>query len=54
MLSIIEAEDLGCGIVTVPDSIMRKRNRIGVSVYDTSVKKSQTFFNDGDSLVLNI
>lgn len=54
VLSIIEAEDLGCGIVTVPDSIMRKRNRIGVSVYDTSVKKSQTFFNDGDSLVLNI
>ena len=54
VLSIIEAEDLGCGIVNVPDSIMRKRNRIGVSVYDTSVKKSQTFFNDGDSLVLNI
>lgn len=54
VLSIIEAEDLGCGIVTVPDSIMRKRNRIGISVYDTSVKKSQTFFNDGDSLILNI
>jgi transaldolase len=53
VLSIIESNDLGCGIVTVPDNIMRKRNRIGISVYNTSVKKSQTFFNDGDKLNLS-
>ena len=53
VLSIVESDDLGCGIVTVPDGIMRKRNRIGVSVYETSVKKSNLFFSDGDKLILN-
>ena len=53
-LSILEAQDLGCGIVTVPDSIMRKRARIGISLYDTSVNKSALFFNDGDKISLNI
>ena len=54
VLSIIEADDIGCGIVTVPDSIMRKRNRIGTSVYDASVNKSNLFFNDGDKLKLKV
>ena len=54
ILSIIESNDLNCGIVTVPDGIMRKRNRIGISVYDTSVKKSNLFFNDGDKLNLKL
>ena len=54
VLSILEAEHLGCGIVTVPDGIMRKRDRIGISDYDTSVNKSNLFFNDGDKLNLEI
>ena len=52
VLSIVEASDLGCDIVTVPDAILSKRDRIGASVYETSLKKSNTFFNDGDILEL--
>jgi len=54
VLSIVEAQDLGCGIVTVPDSIMRKRNRMGIPVHNTSLAKSRLFFDDGDKLHLQI
>tara|TARA_R100001463_G_scaffold135530_1_gene198985 strand:- start:827 stop:1528 length:702 start_codon:yes stop_codon:yes gene_type:complete len=54
VLHVIEAADAGCHIITVPDGIMNKLSRTEFSKHETSVRKSDTFFNDGDKLTLNI
>tara|TARA_Y100000592_G_scaffold78259_1_gene123008 strand:- start:4239 stop:4925 length:687 start_codon:yes stop_codon:yes gene_type:complete len=50
VLSIVEADDMGCDIITVPDGILNKASRMSVPLYETSVKKSELFFSDGDKL----
>ena len=54
VLHVIEARDTGCQIITIPDGIMNKLSRTEYSKYETSVRKSETFFNDGDKLTLDI
>lgn len=54
VLHVIEAADVGCHIITVPDGIMNKLGRTDVSIKDTSVNKSALFFADGTKLKLNI
>jgi len=52
VLHVFQAAQLGCHIVTVPDAIMNKLCRTQYSIHETSVRKSNTFFNDGDLLEL--
>ena len=52
VLSVVEAEDMGCDIITVPDAILDKMKRMEFSQHDTSINKSILFFKDGESLEL--
>jgi len=50
VFSIVEAELWGADIITIPDGVMKKLNRMDFNDLETSVKKSQLFFNDGNTL----
>ena len=52
MLSILDAENCGCEIVTVPDSIIDKMNRLGKELNEVALAKSQLFRNDAVSVGL--
>tara|TARA_B100001094_G_C18176684_1_gene798263 strand:+ start:2004 stop:2705 length:702 start_codon:yes stop_codon:yes gene_type:complete len=54
VLHVFEAKDAGCDIITIPDAIMNKLIRTKYSKHETSVRKSESFYSDGDKLVLNI
>ena len=46
-LNVKEAEECGCHIITIPDSIMNKLGRIGVDIREASVVKVNKFMEDG-------
>jgi transaldolase len=48
--SIINADNLGCHIITLPDSIMDRINRIGTDLEKMTVDKVKLFNNDAKSL----
>lgn len=54
VLHVFEAKHAGCDIITVPDAIMNKLERTNFSKHETSVRKSKSFFTDGDKLNLVI
>jgi transaldolase len=47
LVSIKEAEQCGCDIVTVPGDLLRKTGRFGVGLHQASVAKSRLFYEDG-------
>tara|TARA_R110000824_G_scaffold92096_1_gene223658 strand:- start:316 stop:1020 length:705 start_codon:yes stop_codon:yes gene_type:complete len=49
---IINAQESGCDIITVPEGVLKKVDRIGMSLADFSLKTSIGFYNDGVDLVL--
>ncbi len=50
--SLVEASELGADIITIPDAVMNKLERMKINELETSVKKSQLFFKDGSKLNL--
>lgn len=52
VLSILDAENCGCEIVTVPDSIMDKMNRLGKELNGVALAKSKLFREDALSVGL--
>ena len=46
ILSVVEADELGCEIVTVPDAVLKKYGRLGKDIHTVSVEKSASFHND--------
>ncbi len=50
--SLIEAGDLGSDIITIPDGVMDKLDRMLVNELETSINKSKLFFGDGSKLNL--
>ena len=50
--SLIEAGDLGSDIITIPDGVMDKLDRMLVNELETSINKSKLFFEDGSKLNL--
>tara|TARA_A100001201_G_scaffold41370_1_gene42392 strand:- start:32 stop:709 length:678 start_codon:yes stop_codon:yes gene_type:complete len=50
--SLIEAGDLGSDIITIPDAVMDKLDRMLVDKLETSINKSKLFFKDGSKLNL--
>jgi transaldolase len=45
-LSVVEAEKLGCQIVTVPDAVLKKYGRLGKKDLVVSIEKSKSFRDD--------
>lgn len=45
--NMFEAEKQGAHIVTVPDSVISRMNRIGDNTYEASVKQVKQFYQDG-------
>tara|TARA_R110002072_G_scaffold23914_1_gene81791 strand:- start:10870 stop:11565 length:696 start_codon:yes stop_codon:yes gene_type:complete len=45
--NMFEAENQGAHIVTVPDSVLSRMNRIGDDTYEASVKTVKQFYQDG-------
>lgn len=50
VFSIVEAELWGADIITIPDGVMKKLDRMDFDDLETSIKKSQLFFYDGSKL----
>ena len=50
--SLIEARNFKADIITVPDGIMDKLGRMEINELDTSIKKSELFFEDGKKINL--
>jgi transaldolase len=50
--SIISADNVGCHIITLPDSIMDRMNRIGTDLEKMTVDKVKLFNNDSKNLGL--
>jgi transaldolase len=48
--SIINADNVGCHIITLPDSIMDRMNRIGTNLENMTVDKVKLFNNDARNL----
>ena len=48
--SIINADNVGCHIITLPDSIMDRMNRIGTDLEKMTVDKVKLFNNDARNL----
>ena len=48
--SIVEANDWKSDIITVPDAIMKKMDRMKYDELETSINKSKLFFIDGSQL----
>jgi len=46
ILSVIEADKLGCQIVTVPDAVLKKYGRLGKKDLAVSIEKSKSFRDD--------
>ena len=49
---ILTAERSGCHIITVPEGVLKKKNRLGVSLDSFSLKTSYDFHMDGKDLFL--
>jgi transaldolase len=49
---IVVAEKSGCDIITVPEGVLKKINRIGTPLQDFSTKTSYDFHMDGQGLQL--
>ncbi len=49
-LNIKEAEECGCHIITIPDSILNKIGRIGIDTKEASIVKVNKFMEDGISI----
>lgn len=54
ILHLIEAQDSGCDIITVPDGIMKKIGRIGIDKFITSLNKTSLFYSDAESIDFDI
>ena len=52
--SLVEADNLGADIITIPDAVMDKLDRMLINEHDTSVNKSKLFFDDGSKLNLSV
>ena len=50
---ILDAEECGTDIITVPESFLTKMERIGCDNLEFSVKTSRDFFNDGSDMFIN-
>lgn len=46
ILSAVEADLVGCDIVTIPDSVLKKYGRLGKDLHTVSVEKSKSFRDD--------
>jgi transaldolase len=51
--SIFQADDVGCHIITVPDSILKKINIVGKNLNDYSKETSRQFFEDSKGIKFN-
>jgi len=49
---ILAAERIGCHIITVPEGVLKKRERIGMGLDTFSIKTSYDFHMDGKGLYL--
>ena len=49
---VLTAQESGCDIITVPEGVLKKMDRIGMSLADFSLKTSVDFHNYGVNLVL--
>lgn len=54
LYSIIEANNIGCHIITVPNSILKKINLFGKDLTEYSVETVKDFFKDANSLGFSI
>lgn len=52
--SVPEADNWKSDIITVPDAVMKKLNRMEYNQLETSIKKSKLFFEDGSKLNFNL
>jgi transaldolase len=50
---ILSADAAGCDIITVPEGVLNKTDRLGKSLHDFSLKTSYDFFMDGSNLFLS-
>ena len=50
---VVTSEKLGVHIVTVPEGVLTKINRLGTNLHEFSVKTSYDFWKDGQNLKLN-
>lgn len=51
--SIFQADDIGCHIITVPDSILKKINIVGKNLNNYSKETSRQFFKDSKGIKFN-
>ena len=49
---IVLANSVGCDIITVPEGVLNKMDRLGKSLHDFSLKTSYDFYMDGSGLTL--
>ena len=49
---LLTAQRVGCDIITVPEGVLKKVDRIGNSLESFSLKTSVDFSNDGSNLIL--
>lgn len=45
--SVVKAKEIGCHIITVPDNILIRLNRVGMSLEEMALDTVKTFHNDG-------
>ena len=51
---ILLADKVGCDIITVPEGVLKKIDRLGKSLHEFSLKTSYDFYMDGSELVLPV
>lgn len=51
-LHLVEARDCGCQIITIPDSIMNKMDRMNLDLESTSLNKVKKFMEDAASVTI--
>ena len=51
---IILADEAGCDIITVPEGVLKKVDRLGKSLHDFSLSTSYDFYMDGSELSLSV
>lgn len=54
LYSIIEANNIGCDIITVPNNILKKFDLIGKDLQEYSIETVRDFFKDANSLGFSI
>lgn len=54
LYSIIDANNIGCDIITVPNSILKKFDLIGKDLHEYSIETVRDFFKDANSLGFSI